>query len=150
MGAFARNGCWFIQEMQARKEQTFETSLEKLDVKTAKSFKKLLGLEFACENDARAAAEHWAKNHPWYQFMGFTIVPTSRKIEVKRGRPRNDEERCIIYTIQAEIIRNTEVIYAVKEKLGRFILASNELSVDPENVTGGVKVLTFGGIKKPS
>lgn len=94
MVAFARNGASVhSKEMQARKEQTFETSLEKLDVKTAKSFKKLLGLEFACENDARAAAEHWAKNHPWHQFTGFTIVPTSRKIEVKRGRPRNDEER---------------------------------------------------------
>ena len=122
------------KEMQARKEQTFETSLEKLDVKTAKSFKKLLGLEFACENDARAAAEHWAKNHPWYQFTGFTIVPTSRKIEVKRGRPRNDEERCTVYTVQAEIMRNTEVIHAEKEKLGRFILASNDLSLDPETM----------------
>ena len=41
--------------MQARKEEGAETSLEKLDVQTAKWFKKLLGLEFACENDARAA-----------------------------------------------------------------------------------------------
>jgi transposase len=75
---------------------------EKLDVQTAKSFKKLLGLEFACENDAPAAAEHWAKNHPWYLFTGFTIAPVSRKVEGNRGRPRNDEERLIVYTIQTE------------------------------------------------
>ena len=122
------------KEMQARKEKTFETSLEKLDVQTAKSFKKLLGLEFACENDARAAAEHWAKNHPWYLFTGFTTAPVSRKVEGKRGRPRNDEERLIVYTIQAELGRNTEVIHAEKEKLGRFILASNDLSLDPETM----------------
>jgi transposase len=53
---------------------------------------------------------------------------------VKRGRPRNDEERLIVYYIPAEIERNTEVILAEKEKLGRFILASNDLSLDPETM----------------
>jgi transposase len=46
------------KEMQARKEKTFENSLQKLDVQTTKSFKKLMGLEFACEKDAQAAADH--------------------------------------------------------------------------------------------
>jgi transposase len=122
------------KEMQARKEKTFEKSLEKLDVKTTKSFKKLLGLEFACEKDAQAAADHWANNHPWYQYAQFTIVPVSRKVEMKRGRPRKDEERLTIYSIQAENARNSEVILAEKEKLGRFILASNDLSLDPETM----------------
>jgi len=51
------------KEMQARKEKTFEKSLEKLDVQTAKSFKKLMGLEFACEKDAQVAADYWENNH---------------------------------------------------------------------------------------
>ena len=121
-------------EMQARKEKTFEKSLEKLDIQTTKSFKKLRGLEFACEKDARAAADHWAKNHPWYQYTQFSIVPTSRKIESKRGRPRKDEERLTVYILQAEIARNSEVILAEMEKLGRFILASNDLSLNPETM----------------
>lgn len=95
------------KEMQARKEKSFEKSFEKIDVQTTKSFKKLLELEFDCEMDAQAAADHWAKNHLWYQYTQFAIIPTSRKIEVKRERPRNDEERRIVYTIQAEIARNT-------------------------------------------
>jgi len=120
------------KEMQARKEKTFEKNLEKMDVQTMKSFNKLLGLEFACEKDAQAAADHWAKNHSWYRYTQFTIVPISRKIVVKRGRPRKDEERLTLYAVQAEIARNSEVILAEKEKLGRFILASNDISLDPE------------------
>lgn len=122
------------KEMQIRKEKTFEKSLEKLDAQTTKSFKKLLGLEFACEMDAQAAADHWVKNHPWYQYTQFSVVQTSRKVEVKRGRPRTNEERRTVYTVQAEIARNTEVILAEKERLGRFILASNDLSLDPETI----------------
>ena len=82
----------YSKEMQIRKEKMFEKSLEKLDVQTTKSFKKLLGLEFACEMDAQVVADHWVKNHPWYQYTQFAVVPTSRKVEVKRGRPRTDEE----------------------------------------------------------
>ena len=122
------------KEMQTRKEKTFEKTLEKLDVQTTKSFKKLLGLGFACEKDAQAAADHWADNHPWYQYTQFTIVPVSRKVEMKRGRPRKDEERLTMFSIQAEIARNSEVILAEKEKLGRFILASNDLPLDPETM----------------
>jgi transposase len=76
------------KETHARKEKMFEKSLEKLDVQTTKSFKELRGLEFACEKDTKAAADHWAKNAPRYQCTHLSIVPTSRKIESKRGRPR--------------------------------------------------------------
>ncbi len=122
------------KNMQARKEKTFEKSLERMDMQTTKSFKKLSSLEFACEKDAQAAADHWVKNHPWYQYNHFTIVPVSRKVEVKRGRPRKTDELLIVYSVQAEITRNSEVILAEKEKLGRFILASNDLSLDPETM----------------
>lgn len=121
-------------EMQVRKEKTFEKNLEKRDIQTTKSFKKLLGLEFACEKDAQAAADHWGMNHPWYQFTQFSIVPVSRKIEAKRGRPRKNEEKRNLYTIQADIGHNTDVILAEKDKLGRFILASNDLSMDPDTM----------------
>ena len=120
------------KEMQARKEKTFDKNIEKLDIKTTKSLKKLTGLEFACEMDALAAADHWVKNHPWYQYSQLNIVPVSRKIEVKRGRPRKDEERLTVYSIQAELVQNPEAILAEKEKLGRFVLASNDLSLSPE------------------
>ena len=122
------------KDMQERKEKTFEKSLERMDMQTTKSFKKLSSLEFACEKDAQAAADHWVKNHPWYQYNQFAIVPVSRKVEVKRGRPRKTEKRLIVYSIQVEITRNYEVILAEKEKLGRFILASNDLSLDPETM----------------
>lgn len=74
-----------------------------------------MGLEFACEKDAHAAADHWANNPPCYRYTQFTIVPASRKVEMKRGRPRKDEERLTIFSIQAEITRNSKVILPEKE-----------------------------------
>jgi len=74
------------KEMQARKEKTFEKSLEKLDVQTTKSFKKLRGLEFACEKDAQAAADHWAKNHPWHQYTQFSIVDPETMLDYYKNQ----------------------------------------------------------------
>ena len=121
-------------EMQARKEKTFEKNLEKLDIKTTKAFKKLTKIEFACEKDALAAADRWSKKHPWYQYSTLTAITISRKIDVKRGRPKNDEARLTVYFLQGEVVRNEEVIHAEKDKLGRFVLASNDLSLDPETM----------------
>lgn len=53
---------------------------------------------------------------------------------MKRGRPRKDEEWLTVFSIQAEITRNSEVILAEREKLGRFILALNDLSLDHETM----------------
>jgi transposase len=113
-------------ENQTRKEKTFENTLKRLDSSTTKSLKKLLALEFACEKDAQAAADHWAENHPWYLFQKLILVPLSGKVTGKRGRPKNDQERCTVFKIQAEIERKVEAINAEKGKLGRFILASND------------------------
>lgn len=88
--------------------------------------------EFACEKDAQAAADHWVKNHPWYRLTHLAVVPVSRKIELKRRRPRKDEERLTVHSIQAEIARMSEVILAENETPGRFILASDDLCPDHE------------------
>jgi transposase len=56
--------------MQARKELTFERNLDNLDRKTQKSLKKLKAIEFACEPDAKQAAEQWITANPKYIFQG--------------------------------------------------------------------------------
>jgi transposase len=118
--------------MQVRKEKTFERNLGKLDTKTQKSLKKLKSVEFACEPDAKQAAEQWIAANPGYIFQDFSISTSSRKVNSKRGRPKIDENLQTIYKIVAGVTRNEERIRAEKEKLGRFILATNDHSLEPE------------------
>jgi len=122
------------RDMQNRKELTFERNLDKLDLKTQKSLKKLKAIEFACKPDAKQAAEQWIAANPRYSFQGFNISTSSRKANAKRGRPKIDEDLRTIYTIATEVTRNEERIRSEKEKLGRFILATNDRSLDPESI----------------
>ena len=124
------------RDMQTRKELTFERTLAKLDSKTRKSLKKLKSFEFACEPDARNAAEHWIATNPLYIIQELSISTSLRKTDSKRGRPRIDENLKMVYRIIADISRNNDVIQSEKEKLGRFILASNDLSLEPESLLG--------------
>ena len=128
---------WIVvhsRDMQTRKEQTYDRNLEKLDNKTQKSLKKLKAIEFACEPDAKQAAEQWITANPGYIFQGFSISTSSRKASAKRGRPKIDEEFIPVHTIVASVVRNEERIRAEKEKLGRFILATNDCSLNPERI----------------
>ena len=52
----------------------------------------------------------------------------------KRGRQKIDEPLLTVYQIRADIVRNEEVILAERGRLGRFILASNDLSLDAETM----------------
>jgi transposase len=122
------------RDMQKRQEQTYERNLEKLDIKTRKSLKKLKAGEFACEPDARQAAEQWIAANPGHIFQDFSISTSSRKANAKRGRPKIDENLKTVYTIVASITRNEEQIRAEKEKPGRFILATNDRSLEPESM----------------
>lgn len=122
------------RDMQKRKEQTFERNLEKLDLKTRKSLKKLMAVEFACEPDARQAAEQWIAANPEYIFQEFSISTSSRKINSKRGRPKFDEDLKKVHSVVTGIASDEEKIRTEKEKLGRFILATDDRSLEPESM----------------
>jgi transposase len=126
---------WIVvhsRDMQTRKELTYERNLEKLDRKTQKSLKKLKAIEFACEPDARQAAEQWISANQGYIFQDFSISTSSRKANSKRGRPKINENLKTVYTIVTKVARNEERIRADREKLGRFVLATNDRSLEPE------------------
>jgi transposase len=119
---------------QNQQEKTFKTNLEKDFDKTRISLKKLSTHEFVCEPDARAAAEKWLKKHPRYRFKEISIVPVKHKDRKGRGRPKADEPVTVSYTLEAEIEHNPEFIQQEKQKLGRFVLATNDLELSPDTL----------------
>jgi transposase len=118
--------------MHERQGKTFETHLKKDFEKARISLKKLSAHEFVCEPDARAAAEKWLKNHQIYRFRELSIVPVKHKDRKSRGRPKSDEPLTISYLISAKIEYNPHIVEHERQKLGRFVLATNDPDLSPD------------------
>jgi len=118
--------------MHERQEKTFEKNLKKNLDKAKTSLRKICVREFVCEPDARIAAEKWLDIHARYKFSELEVLTVTRKAEKKRGRPKTGEPVIVSYKISAEIEYDDAVIEQERQKLGRFVLATNdpELSAD--------------------
>jgi len=122
------------QPMQKRKEKTFDKQIEKENKQAERSLAKIKRREFACEADARKEAELWLAEHPFYRFKDLSVKLINRRNGKLRGRPKNGEELLEVHLIDAEIEINAEKVADAKSKLGRFILATNDLYLDPNTI----------------
>ena len=120
--------------MQQRMEKTFEKRIERETKAATTSLKKLNGRRFACEPDARKEAEIWLQNQKNYKFKKLEFKIQSKRINGKIGRPSKNEELDSFWIINADIELDEEVIEKERSKLGRFVLASNDLEIDDETM----------------
>ena len=67
------------------------------------------------------------------------VVTVHKRANGKRGRPKEGEALITQYRIEASIQLNDEAIRAEREYLGRFILATNVLTLDPETILNHYK-----------
>jgi len=125
--------------MQERQEKTFEKRLEKDRKQAETSLRKLGAREFACEPDARMAAEKWLQEHQQFCFTSLDIGTITRKKEKKRGRPKADEPVELAYTVVAEIEHDPRAVEEKRQKLGRFILATNDRDLSPDELLTNYK-----------
>jgi len=121
-------------EMQKRKDVTFERKIQKKITESQKDLKELNKVEFACEEDARAALERWKKENPYCMLETMEISTISTRENGKRGRPKKDEKLIVRYVVDAKAVRNEEITQNEKEYQGRFIIASNDLSLNAEKM----------------
>ena len=77
---------------------------------------------------------------PPISVQGLSIVPVKHKNRKTRGRPKLDEPLTISYLISAEIEPDSEKIEREKQKLGRFVLATNDLELSPEVILEYYKI----------
>ena len=91
-------------------------------------------MSFACVPDAEAEARRWMSGLPYHQFSKMVILEVVERKEHKIGRPRKDEDVNISYVIDAEIEMNANAIEKDRTKLGRFLLATNQLDLEPEQI----------------
>ncbi len=120
------------EEMKKRNEQTFDKKIQKETAQAEKDLKKLKSRKFACVPDAENEANIWACAHKHHLIKNLQIMPVAEKVEKKRGRPKKDEPIKVSFKIEAEIELNEKTLDEERKLLGRFVLASNEVDLDPE------------------
>ena len=126
-------------EMQKRKDVTFDRKVQRKVKESQKALKELKKVKFACEEDARAALERWKKENPYCLLEDIEISTITTKENGKRGRPRKDEKLIVHYVVDAKAVRNEEIALDEKEYQGRFIIASNDLNLDAEEMLENYK-----------
>jgi transposase len=126
-------------EMQKRKDVTFDRKVQRKVKGSQKDLKDLKKVKFACEMDARAALERWKKENPYCLLEDTEISTISTKENGKKGRPRKDEKLIVHYVVNAKAVRNEAISLNEKEYQGRFLIASNDLNLDAEEMLENYK-----------
>lgn len=125
---------FWSQEMQVKKEKTFDKNLQKKIDDAQKDLNSLKRQRYACEPDSMAAANKWISDHPLFKLKDLKASSISERTEKKRGRPKKDEERIYQYVIEGDLEIDQESVILERQKLGRFVLASNDLDLDSETM----------------
>jgi len=120
------------EEMKKRNDQTFDRKIQKETIQVEKELKKLMSKKFVCVPDAENEAKTWASKLPYHQLKNLQVVPVTEKVEKKRGRPKKNEPLNYRFRIKGEIEIDEGALTEERKKFGRFVLASNDLDLDPE------------------
>jgi transposase len=121
-------------KMKEKKEKTLKNKFNKETEKARKSLKKLKGQNFSCEEDALRASETWIQDFPSVIFDKIELKSIKKRESGKKGRPLKNEILKIYYEVEAEIRTNDAFVLKEMEKMGLFILASNDTSLSPEDM----------------
>lgn len=121
-------------EQQKRVDAKLMSRLEKQMKKDKTALKKLCSKGFACEPDARAVVERWYARNPRYCIEDVTVTSGHQRKSGKRGRPLTNELCEVVYRVSCKIALDEKWVSRTREQAGRFILTSNDTSIDPETM----------------
>lgn len=107
---------------------TFYKKLDKAYENRSKALWHLCNEVFFCQSDAEKAMKKFAKTLKYHE-LHYHIVPIMKY--QSRGRPSKDTPReCVGYSCQATLSSALYLINTEIERLGRFILATNEVDAE--------------------
>jgi len=128
---------WVLVHSEKRRvadEKKYQRNLDKRIDKARKSWKKLHAKEFACEPDAQMAAQLWFDEYPYLSPENIRVLSKTKKKNGRKGRPGKDEAVETVYIVDSHLEIIPDVIEQEKTRLGRFIVATNDLDLDPDSV----------------
>jgi len=114
--------------------KTYDRNLKKRLEVARISLKKLKAKEFACDPDARMAAKLWFEAHQYLSADDMQIVTQLKKKNGKRGRIGKNDEVKTVYSVDSPCMVDPDVIEQEKFDLGRFVIGTNDLDLDPDTI----------------
>jgi transposase len=108
-----------------RRHKKIERELAKESASLQKSFQDQCLPEYACEADAKAAAQAWASQASRFHDLSFEIEPL---YTYAKGRPKKDQPKQVThirYRASCHLQQNASALEQMKTKAGCFILLTN-------------------------
>ncbi|ABD40936.1 transposase, IS4 family [Methanospirillum hungatei JF-1] len=133
---------WIVvssEEMKARELKTFEKNLPVRFKAALKGLKQISKVCYACETDASNALLRYLNETPLVKLVDSRIKVSYKRENGKKGRPKAGETLIPQYSIDARVELAQDFVESEKQYLGRFILATNVLSLDSETVLNHYK-----------
>ncbi len=122
---------WLLIHSQARQHRQEETFAKRLVKKEAEAVKELSSLSrrtFACEADARGAAERLSAS--WSLHTG-VFRYSSKALYDQAGRPtKNAEPVGWAWKVKGAVQTDPTAVETVQKKLGMYVIATNALSAE--------------------
>ncbi len=123
----------FSQQAYDREEKTLEKNIKKEKDRILNEVWHLGNKGFNCKEDGIKALEKISKKWKYHGIKEHEVVTKNKSC--KRGRPRKDLiDIQNIFFIKATIEEDPEKVRLAKSKLGKFILASNDVSLLGEEI----------------
>lgn len=122
------------EKRRAASEKKHEKNLEKRIENARKSWRKFRTKEFACEPDALMAARLWFDDYPYLSSDKIQILSRTKKKNGKKGRPGKDDAVVTVYSVDSPLEIIPDVIEQERNRLGRFVLATNDLELDADSI----------------
>lgn len=133
---------WVMYEAKAR----VKTDLKKIEEKLKKKAKKakneisrLMNQEFSCQEDAEKAINKWIVKNPMFGPTTYSLISKNKRENGKKGRPKADEKLKKVFYIRAKLLENSEIIEGEKLRAGRFVLATNDLKLNADELLSNYK-----------
>lgn len=121
-----RNEDLFLRSLQAHRRNA-----EKKRKETEAAVQSLWECGFASEADARRAALEWQVLHPRYHVRDLILFEEPLPGSVTHGRPGTGDGGDSVWHVGFSLAENPVMVSGEQEFAGRFLLASNDPSIDP-------------------
>jgi len=116
---------WLVlhsQQAQQSKESSFVRKVGKALEKRKQLFKTLQSTVYHCHKDAQKALDRFIQQGKYTQVAKAAIVSKQDK-----GSKQNQKQQSPTYVIQGEVIQDSNKVEKAKQRLGFFILGTNQL-----------------------
>lgn len=117
----------FSDKAYERESKTLRKNISKEREKIDKQLWHFSNNDFYCKEDALAALKELEDGWKYHTIKDIKIEEVRKKKDIKRGRPKNNEELQVMSNAKASFSENDDKVKRALLGKGKFILATNEL-----------------------